>query len=251
MNLSKTSQLLKAKVPRHVAIIMDGNGRWAKSRLRPRIWGHQQGVTSVRETVKACGELGVAYLTLYAFSDENWSRPAAEVRGLLQLLDSFVAKEGQNLDDQGVRLRVIGDVARIPERTRESLSMLCNRLQNNNRLHLTLALSYGSRGEIVRACSKLAHQVEQGKLRAEDIRIEHVAQYLDTTDLPDPDLLIRTSGERRISNFLLWQLAYAELWFTDVHWPDFRRAHLQAALDDYASRRRRFGLTDEQIQALT
>lgn len=244
----KTDQTNK-KIPRHIAVIMDGNGRWAKARMRPRVWGHQQGVDSVREIVTSCGELGVEYLTLYAFSDENWARPKPEVSALLRLLDKFVEKEAKSLDSKGVCLRVIGDLARLPADSVSRLNRLCDKLAHNSRLNLTLAISYGARHELARACSKIATECIEKKLDIDSINPELMEQYLDTSGLPNPDLLIRTSGEQRVSNFLLWQIAYAELWFTDVHWPDFRKQHLIAAIEDYSQRVRRFGLTDEQVQS--
>jgi len=228
---------------------MDGNGRWAKERFRPRLWGHKNGVDSVREVVRACGQLGVKVLTLFAFSEENWGRPITEVTGLMELLNNAVLRERDELDANNVRLSLIGDLDRLPSKTRELLQGMVRSLAGNTGLTLNLALSYGGRGEIVHAAQKLARQVREGLIDPEDIDAGRFSKALFTADLPDPDLVIRTSGELRVSNFLLWQLAYAELWFTPVHWPDFRRKHLEEAIAAYQSRRRRFGLVDNSPES--
>ena len=225
---------------------MDGNGRWAEQRQMPRIFGHRQGVETVRAVVKECRALGIPHLTLYAFSSENWGRPAAEVAALMELLGLFLAQELETLIAEDIRLRVIGNTALLPAEVRQVLDDTIARTACNSRLVLTLALSYGARDEILRAARELAAEVEQGKLATADIDERRFSEALDTAGLPDPDLLIRTSGEMRISNFLLWQLAYAELYFTDVLWPDFTADQLHLALKDFAARQRRFGLTAQQ-----
>ena len=225
---------------------MDGNGRWAEQRQMPRIFGHRQGVETVRAVVKECRALGIPHLTLYAFSSENWGRPAAEVAALMELLGLFLAQELETLIAEDIRLRVIGNTALLPAEVRQVLDDTIARTACNSRLVLTLALSYGARDEILRATRQLAAEVEQGKLATAEIDERRFSEALDTAGLPDPDLLIRTSGEMRISNFLLWQLAYAELYFTDVLWPDFTADQLHLALKDFAARQRRFGLTAQQ-----
>jgi undecaprenyl diphosphate synthase len=237
------------RIPQHLAIIMDGNGRWAEQRELPRIFGHRQGVETVRSVVKECRALGIPHLTLYAFSSENWGRPAAEVAALMELLGMFLAQELKTLMAEDIRLRVIGNTALLPAEVRQVLDDTIARTAGNSRLVLTLALSYGARDEILRAVRHLAVEVEEGRLSAPDIDEQHIAAALDTSGLPDPDLLIRTSGEMRISNFLLWQLAYAELYFTEVLWPDFSAAELRRALEDFAARNRRYGLTGQQTAA--
>ncbi len=225
---------------------MDGNGRWAEQRQLPRIFGHRQGVETVRAVVKECRALGIPHLTLYAFSSENWGRPAAEVAALMELLGLFLAQELETLITEDIRLRVIGNTALLPPEVLQVLQRTIERTAENSQLVLTLALSYGSRDEILRAVKGLAAEVQGGELAVSDIDERRFSASLDTTGLPDPDLLIRTSGEMRISNFLLWQLAYAELYFTDVLWPDFSADELRRALDDFAVRQRRFGLTSAQ-----
>lgn len=234
------------RIPQHLAIIMDGNGRWAEQRQLPRIFGHQQGVETVREVVKECRALGIPHLTLYAFSSENWGRPAAEVAALMELLGLFLAQELETLMNEDIRLRVIGNIALLPVAVRQVLEDTIERTAGNRRLVLTLALSYGARDEILRAVQALATEVEGGELSVAEIDEQRFSAALDTAGLPDPDLLIRTSGEMRISNFLLWQLAYAELYFTEVLWPDFSAEELRRALDAFAARQRRFGLTAAQ-----
>ena len=229
--------------PRHVAIIMDGNGRWAQARGLPRIAGHRRGADAVRRTVTAAGELGIEYLTLYGFSSENWRRPAAEVRELMRLLEYYLRAEVAELHERGVRLRVIGQRERLP---REALRLIehAERLTaGNTGLHLTVALSYGGRDEIAAAARRLAERARCGEITAEEIDEDSFGRHLYTVDLPDPDLLIRTSGEKRISNFLLWQCAYAELLFVDTLWPDFSRLDLENAIREFHGRERRFGAT--------
>jgi undecaprenyl diphosphate synthase len=235
------------RIPRHLAIIMDGNGRWAEQRKLPRVFGHRQGVDAVKVIVEECRKLGVPCLTLYAFSSENWGRPADEVAALMELLSLFLQKELDNLLKQNIRLNVIGDIAQLPAEVRQVLDRTIARTAGNEQMVLTLALSYGARSEILRAARTLADDVTAGRMTAGQIDEEAFCQALDTRNLPDPDLLIRTSGEMRISNFLLWQLAYSELYFTEVLWPDFGAAHLHQALEDFTSRQRRFGLTAQQV----
>jgi len=245
-------QELKAKIdkerlPRHIAIIMDGNGRWAKQHGKARVFGHRNGVTSVRETTEAAAELGVEYLTLYAFSTENWSRPKMEVGALMRLLVETLAKEINTLDKNDIRLQAIGDLSKLPERTREALLEGIENTKGNKRMTLVLALNYSGRWDIARAAQKLAQQVKDGIIAPEAVTQEALQGQLSTKGMPDPELLVRTSGEARISNFLLWQIAYAELYFSPVFWPDFRKNNLYEAIIDYQKRERRFGKISEQL----
>jgi undecaprenyl diphosphate synthase len=230
-----------AVIPRHVAIIMDGNGRWARERGRPREFGHRAGMAAVRESVEGAIEAGIEVLTLFAFSQENWERPAGEVTALMSLLELYVRKEARDLKSKGVEVHAIGDLARLGRRTRRSLEGIVEHTRGGTELRLNLAVSYGSRGEIVNAARHLAERVAKGTLLPEEIDESLFSSALYTGDCPDPDLLIRTSGEYRISNFMLWQLAYTELHITPVLWPDFTRAHLLTAIEDYQQRDRRFG----------
>ena len=236
------------ETPRHLAIIMDGNGRWAQARQLPRIAGHRRGVEVVQKIVEDCRNRGIKYLTLYAFSSENWGRPSDEVSGLMSLLSHYLRSELKAMLKNGIRLRVIGEIERLPAAIRKVLQSILEQTRNNTAMTLTLALSYGGRNEIVRAVRSLAERVKGGTLEPASIDDAVISDALDTADIPDPDLLIRTSGEIRISNFLLWQAAYAEFYFCDCYWPDFDQATLQAALDEYRRRQRRFGLTGEQLQ---
>jgi undecaprenyl diphosphate synthase len=236
------------RLPRHLAIIMDGNGRWAEQRGLPRIIGHHRGVEAVKTVVQECRSLGIDYLTLYAFSSENWGRPADEVNALMGLLCRYLESELQQMLERGLRLQVIGETARLPSQARQVLEQVMARTAANDGMVLTLALSYGARDEIVRAVRTLTAEVLAGRQVPGAIDEALLSNCLDTCDQPDPDLLIRTSGEMRISNFLLWQLAYTELYFTEVLWPDFDAAELHRALAEYAGRQRRFGLTGEQIE---
>ncbi len=236
------------RLPKHVAIIMDGNGRWAQWQGRSRIEGHRRGVESVRTILRASHELGISTLTLYAFSEENWNRPKREVGELMRLLERYLKSEIDELVEQGIRLRVMGRTERLPEAVRRNLALAIERTEANQSMELVFALSYGGRQEIVDAVQKLAHEVQDGRLEPDaiDEKVFHSKLYLP--DLSDPDLLIRTGGESRVSNFLLWQIAYAELHTTDVMWPDFREEHLVAAILDYQGRERRFGMTGDQIR---
>jgi undecaprenyl diphosphate synthase len=236
------------KLPRHIAIIMDGNGRWAKERGHDRIYGHHEGVQSVKSVVEACGELGIPYLTIYAFSTENWERPSDEVNGIMELLVSTLHKEIDSLREHNIRLHVIGDLDMLPPICRQEVQEAVQLTASHDGLHLIVALSYSSRWEIVQAVKQLAADVRAGKVKPEDIDQQIFAQYLCTAAFPDPELVIRTSGEYRISNFLLYQIAYAELYFTPTLWPDFRKENLYEAILDFQSRERRFGKTSEQIQ---
>ena len=233
--------------PRHLAIIMDGNGRWAKKQGLLRAFGHEKGVQTVREVVTYCVEHHIPYLTLYAFSTENWKRPALEVKALMDLLVKFLKKESDSLYKNNVKLKVIGNLEKFPIKAKEVLQSTIERLQYNTGVTLTLALSYGAREELLSMVKKIAMEVERDCLAIEDINEETVQRNLYTEDLPDVDLLIRTSGEQRISNFLLWQIAYAELYFAEVLWPDFNKQHLEEALLNYQNRERRFGKTSEQL----
>ena len=235
-------------LPKHLAIIMDGNGRWAQERHLPRIMGHQRGVESVRKVVEECHSIGIPYLTLYAFSSENWGRPVDEVTALMGLLARYLSKELKTLVKQKIRLNVIGEIDRLPNNIREILSDIVLQTKDNSSMTLTLALSYGSRDEMLRACRTLAQDVLDGTCLPEEIDETRFSNRLDTVGLPDPDFLIRTSGEMRISNFLLWQMAYTELYFCSNYWPDFDQDALNKALIDFRQRKRRFGLTSEQLQ---
>ncbi len=246
--MSLKEQIDRQRLPRHIAIIMDGNGRWAVQHGMDRIYGHQYGVQSVREVTEACAEIGIEWLTLYAFSTENWNRPQEEVDALMELLVATIKEETPTLHKNNVRLQTIGDIRRLPERSRVILEECLAQTAGNTGLHLVLALSYSSRWEITEAFCRLAGSVEKGELCSADITEDAISQALNTRGMPDPDLLIRTSGELRISNFLLWQLAYTELYFTDCCWPDFRKEALYRAVLDYQQRERRFGKTSEQIQ---
>ncbi len=227
--------------PRHVAIIMDGNGRWAQARGRPRLYGHHAGARRVREVVSACPGLGVKYLTIFAFSTENWKRTQVEVAGLMSLFRRYIVKETRTLADSGVRVRFIGDRVRLDAKLVELMDTLERETERNDGVHLTIALNYGGRDEVARATQRLARDVAEGRLHPEDVDEETLPKYLDTRVLPDPDLVIRTSGEARISNFLLWQSAYSEYEFIDTLWPDFTAAELERLCKSYGSRDRRFG----------
>jgi undecaprenyl diphosphate synthase len=237
------------RLPRHVAIIMDGNGRWAQRRGLPRVDGHRRGAKSVKEVVRAAREVGLGALTLYAFSSQNWDRPPDEVATLMQLLRDYVIDERAEIMDNGIRLIAIGDVDRLPDFVREPLEALMRDSAGNRAMTLCLALSYGGRESIVSAARALCELATRGALRPEDLTEDRFSAALQTGGLPQLDLLIRTSGEERLSNFLLWEAAYAELYFTDTHWPDFGREHLLLALESFDGRERRFGLTREQIRS--
>jgi undecaprenyl diphosphate synthase len=236
-----------SSLPRHVGIIMDGNGRWAQLRNRPRLEGHKAGAESVRDITRASRQLGLEALTLYAFSSQNWARPADEVAGLMQLLRDFLIDERSEILDNGIRLEALGDVERLPAFVREPLDELRAASSGNSAMVLTLALSYGGRESIARAARQAALDIAAGILRADELDADRFGGYLPTAHLPPLDLLIRTSGEQRVSNFMLWEIAYAELVFVDVLWPEFRREHLHKCLDQYAARERRFGLTSAQL----
>ena len=231
----------KSRLPKHIAIIMDGNGRWAKERGYDRIFGHQNGVTSVRETTEAAAEIGIEYLTLYAFSTENWSRPQSEVDALMELLIDTIEKETPTLNKNNVRLMAIGDLSRLPGNAAEKLMRCIDQTNKNTGLVLVLALSYSSRWEITNALKNICKEIQAGKYNIEDINDDLISNHLTTKSIPDPDLLIRTSGEERISNFLLWQIAYTELYFTQTHWPEFRKENLYQSIYEFQQRERRFG----------
>ncbi len=241
------AQIDMGKLPRHIAIIMDGNGRWAKQHGRPRVFGHKNGVVSVREATEAAAELGVEYLTLYAFSTENWGRPRTEVTALMHLLVETIHKEINTLNKNNIRLQAIGDIANLPAKTYKALLDGIERTSGNTRMTLVLALNYSAKWEILEAARQLAIQAQQNQIAPESIDENLFSQLLTTKGIPDPELLIRTSGETRLSNFLLWQAAYSELLFTDILWPDFRREHLYQAIVNYQQRERRFGKTSEQV----
>ncbi len=242
-------RLRAERLPRHVAIIMDGNGRWAERRGLPRLEGHRAGLDALRSVVRAAHELGIAYLTLYAFSLENWSRPRSEVDELMRLLDRYMESEVEEVDRNGIRVRAIGRLGRLPESVQRRVQDAVGRTEKNREMTLVFALSYGGRAEIVDAARKLARDVERGKLDPNQLDEKTFASYLYDPELPDPDLLIRSGAESRVSNFLLWQIAYAELYSTQVMWPDFRKNDLVEALLDYQRRERRFGRTGDQARA--
>lgn len=241
-------QIRKDRLPQHIAIIMDGNGRWAKKQGLARVFGHKKGVETVHEITTAAAEIGIQYLTLYTFSTENWNRPKEEVEAIMTLLIDTIAKERPTLMKNNVRLLTIGDTNRLPEEARQKFLQLIQDTSANTGLSLVLALSYSSRWEITEAMKRIAAQVERGEKKAADITEQDLSDNMTTAGIPDPDLLIRTSGEYRISNFLLWQLAYSEMYFTDCYWPEFTTEEFYKALVDYAQRERRFGKTSEQIQ---
>jgi undecaprenyl diphosphate synthase len=241
------TQLEQTNIPKHVAFIMDGNGRWAKSQGQHRLFGHAEGVLSVKEIIKTAREIGVQYLTMYAFSTENWNRPAEEVAGLMDLLVQAITNETDEMHENGVRLMTIGDISALPESCVVSLNEATHKTRENTNLTLVLALNYSARSEITNACQTLAEEVKNGVIAVNQITEDSISEKLNTSGIPDPELLIRTSGECRISNFLLWQLSYTELYFTPVHWPDFRKEEFLKAISAYQQRERRFGKTSEQL----
>ena len=243
------SRINQSKLPKHVAVIMDGNGRWAKQRGKLRTFGHNKGVKAVRETVETAAEIGIEYLTLYAFSTENWNRPKFEINALMTLLVKTISKETKTLTENNIRLNAIGDLESLPASCLKELNEAIEKTKDNTRMTLTLALSYSSKWEITEAIKAIAKNVKSGELDADAIDESTINQHLCTLGIPDPELLIRTSGEHRISNFLLWQIAYAELYFTDKLWPDFERADFETAIIDYQGRERRFGKISEQVSA--
>lgn len=245
--MSLLEQIDKQKVPQHIAIIMDGNGRWAKQQGENRIYGHYEGVNSVREVVEASAMAGVKFLTLYAFSTENWNRPKEEVDAIMELLVATITMETQQLHKNNVRLQAIGNLNSLPPACLQELQESIDLTSKNTGLTLVLALSYSSKWEIVNAVQQIAQEVQQSKIKIEDITEATIEKFLCTKDIPDPELMIRTSGEHRISNFLLWQLAYAEFYFTEKLWPEFRKEDLFSAILNYQNRERRFGKTSEQI----
>ena len=245
--MSLKEKLIAKKLPRHIAIIMDGNGRWAKEKGKDRLFGHYSGVESVRNIVEGCAELEIGYVTLYAFSTENWDRPKDEVTGLMELLVQTIRKEVATLNKNNIRLHVIGNINMLPFNARKELNDACEETKSNTGLNLIMALSYSSRWEIINAVKNIGTEIKNGILEPEQISDDTFKKHLCTAAFPDPELMIRTSGEYRISNFLLYQLAYSELYFTETLWPDFRKENLYEALLDYQSRERRFGKTSEQL----
>ena len=246
--MSLKEQIDLTRLPKHIAVIMDGNGRWARKKGMMRVFGHQNGVKAVRETVETCAELGVKCLTLYAFSTENWNRPKSEVDALMSLLISTLRKELHTLTENNIRLRAIGDLSALPPDGYRELMEVMEQTENNEQMDLILALSYSARWEMTEAIRKIAAEVAEGELSPDQINEECISKHLNTAGLPDPELLIRTSGESRVSNFLLWQIAYTELYFTPTLWPDFRKEDVYMAILDFQKRERRFGKTSEQIQ---
>ena len=244
----KSSKKIEIKPkPNHIAIIMDGNGRWAKQQGKNRVAGHKKGVQSVKSAIKSCLEHEIGYLTLFAFSSENWNRPKAEVNALMELFTSALESQARKLHENGVKLQLIGDLSRFSAKIQKLAASAEELTKENDKLILSVAVNYGGRWEIAEACKKLAHKVELGELKAEQITEELIQENIATSDIPDPDLFIRTSGEYRISNFLLWQAAYAEFYFTDILWPDFGEEEFTDALLKYTNRERRFGKTGEQV----
>lgn len=240
-------QIKNNHIPEHIAVIMDGNGRWAKLHGKTRVFGHKSAVTSVREVIEGCAELGVKYLTLYAFSSENWNRPKIEINALMSLLVSTLKKELKTLNDNDIRLLSIGDRSSLPRNCKKELIAAMEATSQNSHMDVILALSYGSRWEMIKAIKEIVEDAKSNKINEEDINDRLVNSYLETCQFPDPGLLIRTSGEKRISNFLLWQIAYTELYFTDTLWPDFRKPDLYKAIYDFQHRERRFGKISEQL----
>lgn len=245
---SQSTLVEQGGVPEHIAIIMDGNGRWAKNRGNIRSYGHKVGVDSVRDVTEACAQIGVKYLTLYAFSTENWGRPKMEVSALMRLLARSLRDEAENLNENNIKLETIGQIDRFPKSCQRELSEAMDLTKNNDRLQLCLALSYSGRWDITEAVKKLAQSVKEGEIDPDEIDDEMISAHLSTADVPDPELIIRTSGEYRISNFLLWQLAYSELYITETCWPDFRREELYKAIQSFQQRERRFGKVSESSQ---
>ena len=248
MKESTTDKILKGHIPNHIAIIMDGNGRWARARALPRIAGHKEGINSVREITRVCGEIGVRHLTLYTFSTENWKRPSSEVSALMNLLLRTIKEEIIELHKKNVRFTIIGDLDTIPIKTANGLRDGIDMTKNNKGLNLNLALNYGSHQEIIRAVKNLALKVQEGEIDPENIDKETISEFLYTSNISDPELLIRTSGEHRLSNFLLWQIAYTEIYMTDLFWPEFREQELFDAILEFQSRERRFGNVKKMIQ---
>jgi undecaprenyl diphosphate synthase len=247
--MAERSEIDLSNIPAHVAVIMDGNGRWAKQRGGLRVFGHQSAITAVRDTVEEAAELGVRYLTLYAFSTENWNRPAFEVTALMQLLVHTIRQETATLLKNSVRLQSIGEITNLPKNCQRELAEAIELTKGGTRMTLVLALSYSGRWDLTQAAQRLAADVAAGRVQPAEVKESTITSYLATAGIPDPELLIRTSGEQRISNFLLWQLAYTELYITPVLWPDFRRSHFRDALQAYQGRERRFGKTSEQLSA--
>ena len=245
--MSVKDKIDQLKIPQHVAIIMDGNGRWAKSHGKIRLSGHQEGAKSVKKALEVCGELGIKYLTVYAFSTENWNRPKTEISGLMNLLVSSIDKELDEINKLEIKIKIIGEIDKLPGNVRKKLQFAIEKTKNNSKLTFIVALSYSGRWDILNAVKKIAQKVKDNKMNVSDIDYNYFESQLATTGIPDPELLIRTSGEERISNFLLYQLAYAELFFTDVLWPDFSKEVFYQAIIDYQNRERRFGKTSEQI----
>jgi len=246
-NTLRNKILSGGDIPRHIAIIMDGNGRWANSHRLPRLAGHREGINSVREIVRICGEIGIEYLTLYTFSSENWNRPVKEVSSIMKLLFSTIKKEVQNLHKNNVRLLTIGKLDDLPQKSYLEIMEGINKTKDNTGLNLILALSYGSRQELLRAVRRIVDRSKIDKIKIDEINEDMISKELYTSEIPDPDLLIRTGGENRISNFLLWQSAYTEFYMVDVFWPDFREKELINSIEDYQARQRRFGRTGEQV----
>jgi len=247
MGESLKDKIVLEKLPQHVAIIMDGNGRWAKKKGNERIFGHKNGVKAVRETVEAAAELGLKYLTLYAFSTENWNRPRTEIDALMRLLVSTLNKETETLMKNNIRLKAIGELDNLPSEVNKHLKKSIKNTSGNTGLTLILALSYSARWEILKAMKEIGRKIEAGEMSNNDLSFENFTAYLQTKEIPDPELLIRTSGEYRVSNFLLWQIAYSELYFTETLWPDFRKEDLYEAICNYQQRERRFGMLSEQV----
>ncbi len=245
--MNSESKIDKSRLPKHIAVIMDGNGRWAKQHGKPRVFGHKNGVKAVRAVSEASAEVGIEYLTLYAFSTENWNRPKLEVNALMALLVDTLRKEITTLNKNNIRLNAIGDLSRLPAKSHRALLEAIEGTSENSRMTLTLALNYSARWDIIEATKKIARKIKEGSLEESHIDEVLFSSFLSTSGMPDPELMIRTSGEQRISNYLLWQMAYTEFCFTDTYWPDFSKEHFYQAIVDYQSRERRFGKTSDQI----
>ena len=243
-----SAEINKDTLPKHVAIIIDGNGRWAKKQSKIRIFGHKVGVKAVRDTVEGAAQIGLSFLTLYAFSSENWNRPKKEIDALMELLVNTIIDETKTLMENNIRLQAIGNLEDLPKKCLQNLNNTIEKTRKNSQMTLVLALSYSSKKEVAQAVKEIVKKVQNGKLNSNDINEETIQNHLFTQNIPDPELLIRTSGEQRISNFLLWQIAYSELYFTNILWPDFRRENLFEAIVNYQKRERRFGKTSEQIE---
>lgn len=251
MSITPLTEIDKSKLPKHIAVIMDGNGRWAKSKGKLRVFGHEAGVKTVRKITEYAAKLGIKHLTLYTFSTENWDRPSLEVQALMRLLVQSIRKETKTLQEQNISLKAIGDLSQLPVKVAKELDSAIEETKNNTRMELVLALSYSSKWDLTNAMKKIGKKVAHGEISPDQITSDTISDHLQTASLPDPELMIRTSGEHRLSNFLLWELAYSEFHFSPVYWPNFSEDHFDKAILDYQNRKRRFGKTDEQLKEPT